>query len=259
VRSPIRNSNSPPRRGSSPPAGTVVVVRNLTRNTNSEHIKEIFSHYGSVKSVRLDMDERSKLRCFSAPFLFTPLPNAYPLPLTCCSLGTAWVEYSERSSCEAAIDHFDGGQIDGNTVSVKISVKQPIARDVAPPSRRNWGRSSPPRAGFGGGRCVQLSGPTDFVSSITRHTGVELLRLLPVVDRPRAAPGGARRPGGASRRSVTAASSRGCTRCTLKWTCPHLARRRTGERTVENESFIPFSKMLCCKWWGCKKSESSSI
>jgi RNA recognition motif-containing protein len=62
VRSPIRNSNSPARRGNSPPAGTVVVVRNLTRNTNSEHIKEIFAHYGEVRSVKLDMDERSKLR-----------------------------------------------------------------------------------------------------------------------------------------------------------------------------------------------------
>ena len=34
----------------------------MTRNTNSEHVKEIFSHYGDVKSVRLDVDERSKLR-----------------------------------------------------------------------------------------------------------------------------------------------------------------------------------------------------
>jgi RNA-binding protein with serine-rich domain 1 len=153
VRSPIRNSNSPARRGSSPPAGTVVVVRNLTRNTNSEHIKEIFSHYGDVKSVRLDMDERSKLR-FAVSSLFTL--KSPPSPSR-CSLGTAWVEYADRSSCEAAIDHFDGGQVDGNTVSVKISVRQASPREVPPPARRNWGRASPPRGGAGGGRCSALA------------------------------------------------------------------------------------------------------
>jgi hypothetical protein len=79
VRSPIRNSNSPARRGGSPPAGTVVVVRNLTRNTNAEHIKEIFSHYGDVKSVRLDTDVRSKLRCFFPfPSPLSPPPNPPP-------------------------------------------------------------------------------------------------------------------------------------------------------------------------------------
>jgi hypothetical protein len=64
------------------------------------------------------------------------------------------VEYSDRSSCEAAIDHFDGGQVDGNTVSVKISVKQAAPRDAVPPPRRTWGRASPPRGGSGVGRFV---------------------------------------------------------------------------------------------------------
>jgi hypothetical protein len=82
VRSPIRNSNSPARRGNSPPAGTVVVVRNLTRNTNSDHIKEIFSHYGDVKSVRLDTDERSKLRFVVSSSLESAPPPPSPLPLT---------------------------------------------------------------------------------------------------------------------------------------------------------------------------------
>jgi hypothetical protein len=83
VRSPIRNSNSPARRGGSPPAGTVVVVRNLTRNTNTEHIREIFSHYGELRSVKLDVDERSKLRCMSSPSLSTSII------LTCCP-SSAW-------------------------------------------------------------------------------------------------------------------------------------------------------------------------
>jgi RNA recognition motif-containing protein len=86
-------------------------------------------------------------------FLSPSHPALSPVPR---SLGTAWVEFPDRASCEAAIDHFDGGQVDGSTISVKISVKQAPQREVAPPSRRNWGRASPPRASAGGGRYFHI-------------------------------------------------------------------------------------------------------
>ncbi len=126
-----------------------------------------------------------------------------------CSLGTAWVEYADRSSCEAAIDNFDGGQVDGNTVSVKISVRAAAQREVAPPARRNWARSSPPRGASGGGRCVAIAknATSNTSSSSSFHifdhhsNSSGAARPLPrrVVDRRRAVAGGARPPGGASR------------------------------------------------------------
>ncbi len=186
---------------------------------------------------------------FSLPPVSPPPPPPPPLlssvlrhpshpALTCVSwrsLGTAWVEYSDRSSCEAAIDHFDGGQVDGSTVSVKISVKQPtqrhVPRDVAPPSRRAWGRSSPPRAG---GRCVPPAGRIHpnltacFACSalcVTRFLGGEHPPLPRVEDPPHAAAGGAPRQGDASRHSnyVVAGRWRSCP--VLKWNLPTPAGR----------------------------------
>jgi RNA recognition motif-containing protein len=101
------------------------------------------------------------------------------------SLGTAWVEFPDRASCEAAIDHFDGGQVDGSTISVKISVKQAPHREVAPPSRRNWGRASPPRASAGGGRCFHI--PFFCWCFCLRHSALQASHSFPSAASPIAA------------------------------------------------------------------------
>lgn len=72
---------------------TKLVVGNLTRNVTEDHIREIFSTYGAVRFVELAMDLRVNL------------PRGY-----------AHVEYESREDAEKAIEHMNGGQIDGNTL-----------------------------------------------------------------------------------------------------------------------------------------------
>lgn len=66
----------------------------LTRNVTEEHVREIFSTWGDIKSVELAMDK------------------AVNLPR-----GFAYVEYTTRVDAEKAKDHMNGGQIDGNVVT----------------------------------------------------------------------------------------------------------------------------------------------
>jgi hypothetical protein len=72
---------------------TRLVVGNLTRNVTEDHIKEIFSCYGSLKSVELAMDK------------------AVNLPR-----GFAHVEFENHEDAERALDYMNNGQIDGNVV-----------------------------------------------------------------------------------------------------------------------------------------------
>lgn len=58
---------------------------------NEDHIKEIFSTFGLVKSVELAIDR------------VVNLPR-----------GFAYVEYEERADAEKARMSMDGGQLDGN-------------------------------------------------------------------------------------------------------------------------------------------------
>jgi RNA recognition motif-containing protein len=100
-RSPSR-SRSPPRRGSAEKAVAApadpddprrVHVGRLTRNVADAHVKEIFSTWGEVLSARVAVDERVQL-----------------------SKGYAIVEYATHAAAQAAVDHMDGGQLDGNTL-----------------------------------------------------------------------------------------------------------------------------------------------
>ena len=68
-------------------------VSSLTRNVTGEHIHEIFSTFGKVKSADLAMDRTVNL------------PR-----------GFAYVEFEDRAEAEQAKAHMDGGQIDGNTI-----------------------------------------------------------------------------------------------------------------------------------------------
>lgn len=81
------------REGSPSPETTRLVVGNLTRNVTEDHIKEIFGHYGELKSVDLAIDK------------------AVNLPK-----GFAHVEYVKHDDAEKAINFMNGAQIDGNVV-----------------------------------------------------------------------------------------------------------------------------------------------
>jgi hypothetical protein len=182
--------------------------RRCCSELNAQH--ELGAHQGNIFALWRRKEREARYGRQVQAQVLSLLPCFYPnlRSPALCSLGTAWVEYSDRSSCEAAIDNFDGGQVDGNTVSVKISVRAAAQREVAPPARRNWARSSPPRGASGGGRYVAiaknatLNASSSSLHNFVRHSNPSgAARPLPrrVVDRRRAVAGGARLPGGASR------------------------------------------------------------
>lgn len=65
----------------------------LTRNVGKEHVHEIFSFYGSVRSVDVAIDKQVNL------------PR-----------GFAYVEFNNTDDADNARMHLDGGQIDGNVI-----------------------------------------------------------------------------------------------------------------------------------------------
>jgi RNA recognition motif-containing protein len=81
-----------------PPATEPVCKRlhvgRLTRNVHQGHVQEIFSSFGTLKSVELATDKNLKL-----------------------SRGFAHVEYESLEGAQAAIAHMDGGQLDGNFIT----------------------------------------------------------------------------------------------------------------------------------------------
>ena len=128
------SSRSPRRRKRSPtPKPTKLYVAHLTRNVTKDHVFEIFSVYGHVKSVDLPMDR------------FNFLPR-----------GFAYVEYDEAEDAESALKHMDGGQIDGQEITTQMVHPmrprdiRPARRPSPPPPRRRppppaWRRSPPAR------------------------------------------------------------------------------------------------------------------
>uniref|UniRef100_A0AAV2LTU4 RRM domain-containing protein n=1 Tax=Knipowitschia caucasica TaxID=637954 RepID=A0AAV2LTU4_KNICA len=112
------------RRRSPTPKPTKLSLGRLTRNVVKGHIQEIFSTYGEIKHIEMPMNRLQ-------PHL---------------SKGYAYVEFQSPYEAEKALKHMDGGQIDGQEITV-TAVLTPIVR---PPPRRlpppppMW-RRSPPR------------------------------------------------------------------------------------------------------------------
>ncbi len=69
----------------------------LTRNVTQEHIHEIFSHFGKLKSVDLAIDKTVNL------------PR-----------GFAYVVFETRAEAEEARRYMDGGQLDGNVITCAL-------------------------------------------------------------------------------------------------------------------------------------------
>jgi RNA recognition motif-containing protein len=95
----------PPAPGSSPPQeprksdgdtkglGKRLHVSKLTRNVTEEHLREIFSTYGTLIHCELAIDER------------------YQLPK-----GYAIIEYDTQAQADAAHEYMNEGQLDGNII-----------------------------------------------------------------------------------------------------------------------------------------------
>ncbi|RWS05048.1 SR-related protein LDC2-like protein [Dinothrombium tinctorium] len=116
-----RSVSPKPKRALSPKVAKIHIGR-LTRNVTKDHLLEIFNAYGVIKSVDL------------------PIDRIHPH----LSRGFAYVEYEKAEDAEKAIKYMDGGQIDGQEISVSL-VLTPKPRPFGgqPPIRRGgppgWG------------------------------------------------------------------------------------------------------------------------
>ncbi|CAO3638036.1 unnamed protein product [Cunninghamella echinulata] len=91
---------SPPK-----PLPNRLLISQLTRNVNKDHIKEIFSVYGSIVEIDFPTNRR-----FGT------------------NTGRAFLEYETKEEAEKAICHMDGGQLDGQVLNVGIAPPRPVRR-----------------------------------------------------------------------------------------------------------------------------------
>ncbi|ETN83591.1 RNA-binding protein with serine-rich domain 1 family protein [Necator americanus] len=122
--SPRRSPKRSPRRTS--PRKTSpskrISIRNLSRNVTKEHLAEIFGMYGPIKSCDLPPER-----------FYTHLHRGY-----------GYVEYENAEDAEKALKYFDGGQIDGQVVSVELTLNRAASRR-SPVRKSPVRRSSPGR------------------------------------------------------------------------------------------------------------------
>ncbi|KAF3830162.1 hypothetical protein GH733_001587 [Mirounga leonina] len=132
-----RSKSEPPKRDekerkrrSPSPKPTKVHIGRLTRNVTKDHIMEILSTYGKIKMI--DM----------------PVERMHPH----LAKGYAYVEFENPDEAEKALEHMDGGQIDGQEITATAVLApwpRPPPRRFSPPRRMlppppRW-RRSPPR------------------------------------------------------------------------------------------------------------------
>lgn len=118
-------SRSPkPHKRSPSPKSSKICISKLTRNVNKAHVEEIFSAYGSIKSVDLPLER------------INFLPRGY-----------AYVEFNDSEDAEKAMAYMNGGWIDGQTVQVQmvLPIRPPPPRRVRSPPPPRYYRRSPPR------------------------------------------------------------------------------------------------------------------
>lgn len=122
-RSRSRSKSTRKKRERSPSPTAVKPIRihvgRLTRNITKDHIHEIFSNYGSVKFIEFPIDR------------FHPKLGR----------GFAYIEYVNAEDAENAMKHMDGGQIDGQEVTVApILMPRPRPPRRVSPGRQRFGR-----------------------------------------------------------------------------------------------------------------------
>ena len=113
-----------------PPKPSKVHIGGLTRNVNKDHVIEIFSLHGKIRTVDLPLDRVTQL-----------------------NRGFSYIQFESAADAEAAIKYMDGAQVDGKEITVQMVLipDPPKPRRRSPP-RRSPGRSvrkSPPRGSPG--------------------------------------------------------------------------------------------------------------
>jgi len=102
------------------PEPTKILITNLTKNVNKEHINEIFAYYGKLKHVDFPIDRQTNL-----------------------NRGMAYVDYEDGAHAKKAIKYMNEGQIDGQAVEIR-TVLQFRPRQPPPQNRRMGGPRYPP-------------------------------------------------------------------------------------------------------------------
>nr|XP_061807335.1 RNA-binding protein with serine-rich domain 1-B-like [Nerophis lumbriciformis] len=126
----IKKDDRQRRQRSPAPRPTKVCLGQLTRNVIKDHIQEIFSVYGKIKMIDMPMNRLQ-------PHL---------------SRGYAYIEFETHEEAKKALRHMDGGQIDGQEITVTAVLTptvRALPRRLTPPRRMAppppmW-RRSPPR------------------------------------------------------------------------------------------------------------------
>lgn len=103
-------------------------VGNLSFNTSSDDLSELFSGVGTVQSVNV-VEDRETGR----------------------SRGFAFVELSSKEEGENAIAQFDGKEVDGRTLKVNEAMPQEKRSGGGGGGRGGFGGGGGGRGGFGGG------------------------------------------------------------------------------------------------------------
>lgn len=124
----------------------------MTRNVTKDHVNEIFSHYGKfeIKNhliiILLGMALQLLLNLISGSIKFIEFPADRFHKL---GRGFAYVEYTNAEDAENAMKHMDGGQIDGQEVTVAPILlprpRPPMRRGGMSPMRRGGRWRSPQR------------------------------------------------------------------------------------------------------------------
>ncbi|KAK6625629.1 hypothetical protein RUM43_005928 [Polyplax serrata] len=112
------------------PRPTRIHIGHLTRNVTKDHIVEIFSVYGTIRSVDFQMDRFHQH-----------------------NRGFVYIDFETADEAENAMKHMDGGQIDGQEITaapVLLPKPRPLPMRRSPPMMRGppplrgW-RRTPPR------------------------------------------------------------------------------------------------------------------
>ncbi|CAI6340480.1 unnamed protein product [Periconia digitata] len=109
------------------PRSAKIIVEQLTKNVNEDHLHEIFGHYGPIKDLQL------------------PLNPAFRV-----NRGTAFIVYDEIEDAEKAIASMHLAELDGSKLQVSIVLpRRRFSR--SPPSMRRNGPPPRARGDFGDG------------------------------------------------------------------------------------------------------------
>jgi RNA recognition motif-containing protein len=93
---------------------TVLMVSNISRNLNKNHLNEIFGAYGQLKGVYIPKEEESKL-----------------------AKNYAYLEFINKEDADKAILYMGDGQIDGLKVKVELLSVSAVSNSVNSESAKN--------------------------------------------------------------------------------------------------------------------------